>query len=59
MFDIHLEGPGCLLSAGAPDCPMHNGHCTGGNFFPSLAKLTIVDRWSLDTPDSQVQPGDR
>jgi hypothetical protein len=40
-FDLHLEGLGCLLSAGAPDCPMHTGHCTVADFFPSSGELTV------------------
>jgi hypothetical protein len=40
-FDLHLEGLGCLLSAGAPDCPVHTRHCTVANFFPSSVELTV------------------
>jgi hypothetical protein len=27
-FVLHLEGPGCILSTGASDYPVHTGHCT-------------------------------
>jgi hypothetical protein len=27
-LELYLEGPGCLLSASAPDCPVHNGQGT-------------------------------
>jgi hypothetical protein len=27
-LELHLEGPGCLLSAGAPDCPVHTRQWT-------------------------------
>jgi hypothetical protein len=42
------------LSAGALDCPVHTGHSTVADSFPSLAKSTVVDCWSLGTPDSPV-----
>jgi hypothetical protein len=32
---------GCLLSVGAPDYPVHNGHCTVDDCFHSLAKPTV------------------
>jgi hypothetical protein len=40
-LELHLEGSGCLLSAGAQDCPMHTRHCTVADFFPSSAELTV------------------
>jgi hypothetical protein len=40
-LELHLEGPGCLLSAGAPDCPVHTRHCIVADFFPSSIELTV------------------
>jgi hypothetical protein len=55
-LEIHLEGPGCLLSVGAPDSPMHH-RTVNSEIFPSLSG----DRCSHQprgTPDSLVRPGD-
>lgn len=46
VVDLHLEGFGCLLSADAPNCPMHTGHYTVADSFPSLAKPTVADRYT-------------
>jgi hypothetical protein len=52
LFDLHLEGPDCLLSAGAPDCLLHTRHSTVVDLLPYSAKPTVVSCWSLGTPDS-------
>jgi hypothetical protein len=33
-FDLHLEGPGCILSMGASDCLVHIEHCTVTDSLP-------------------------
>jgi hypothetical protein len=44
-----LEGPGCLLSTGAPNCPVHTGHCT-------LQRLQIAD-WLVSASGGIGPPG--
>jgi hypothetical protein len=39
------EGYPCLLSSGAPDSPVHTGHCPVPDLFPYTAQLTVADRW--------------
>jgi hypothetical protein len=36
------EGKSCLLSTGAPDSPVHHRTLSGADFFPHLAKSTVV-----------------
>jgi hypothetical protein len=47
------------MSEGAPDCRVHTGHCTVVDLLPYSAEPAVASRWSLDTPDSAVQPSDR
>jgi hypothetical protein len=53
-FDFHLKGPGCLLSAGAPDCPVHTRHSIILDLIPYSAKPTVASHWSIGTPDSPL-----
>jgi hypothetical protein len=61
----NLEGHPCLLSSGAPDSPVHTGHCPVPDFFlnrrsrplPTVADL--AHRTVRCTPDSPVPPSDR
>ena len=54
LFDLHLEGLGCLLTAGAPDCLVHTGHSIVRDSLPFLVKLIVANRWPHGTPDSPV-----
>jgi hypothetical protein len=51
------EGNSCLLSRGAPDSPVHTGHCPVPDFFPSVAKPTVGSLGAVGAPDSPVHTG--
>jgi hypothetical protein len=53
------EGNSCLLSPGAPDSPVHTGHCPMPDFFPSMAKPTVGSLGAVGAPDSPVPPSSR
>jgi hypothetical protein len=53
------EGNSCLLSRGAPDSPVHTGHCLVPDFLPSEAKPTVGSQRAVGAPDSPVPPSSR
>jgi hypothetical protein len=52
----NLEGHSCLLSSGAPDSPVHTGHCPVPDFFPSTAKSTVGSQRAVGAPDMSGAP---
>jgi hypothetical protein len=54
-----LEGGSCLLSSGAPDSPVHTGHCPVPDLLPKMARPTVADLGAVGAPDSLVPPSDR
>ena len=48
---LHLEGNISFLSGGAPDSPVHTGHCPVPDFFPSVAKPTVGSFGAVGAPD--------
>jgi hypothetical protein len=48
---LHLEGNISFLSGGAPDSPVHTGHCPVPDFFPSMAKTTVGSLGAVGAPD--------
>ena len=46
------EGNSCLLSAGAPDSPVHHRTLSGVDFLPYLAKPTIGSLGAVGAPDT-------
>jgi hypothetical protein len=45
------EGNSCLLSRGAPDSPVHTGHCPVPDFFPYLVQPTVGSQRAVGAPD--------
>ena len=71
-MSTNLEGYSCLLSSGAPNSPVHTGHCPVPDFLPKMARPTVADLGAVGapdmsgahrtvrcTPDSPVPPSDR
>ena len=56
---LHLEGNISFLSDGAPDSPVHTGHCPVPDFFPSTAKPTVGRLGAVGAPDSPGPPSSR
>jgi hypothetical protein len=45
------EGQPCLLSSGAPDSPVHTGHCPVPDFLPKMAQPTVANLGAVGAPD--------
>jgi hypothetical protein len=65
-LELYLEGPGCLLSMGALDSPMHHGTMNNARFPSFLGEddcCQPLAPWLVGqfggTPDSPVPPADR